>query len=219
MSDTDSFIDEVSEEVRQDRLFGYLRKYGWIAGVFVLILVGGTAFNEARLASAEASAEQFGDDVIAAMLNNDSATRVTELAEIDAPSPQANVILAFLQSGEEALGTDGSDAAIAALEAIKATPEAAQVYHDLAGFKAALLLGADVPAGDRKAAFEALIVPGNAFRLLAEEQVALIEVEMDDKDAAIARLNAISEDAELTSNLRQRVEQWKLVLGVETATG
>ncbi|AML52317.1 hypothetical protein [Falsihalocynthiibacter arcticus] len=219
MSDTDSFIDEVSEEVRQDRLFGYMRKYGWVAGALVLLLVGGTAVNEARRASAQASAESFGDEVITAMLNNESAARVTELAVIQAPSPQANVILAFLQSGEETLGSEGSDAAIAALDVIKASPESAQVYRDLAGFKAALLLGAGVPAADRKAAFAALIVPGSAFRLLAEEQVALIEVEMDDKDAAIARLNSISQDAELTSSLRQRVEQWKLVLGVKTATG
>ena len=38
MSDTDSFIDEVSEEVRRDKLFGYIRKYGWIAITSVLLL-------------------------------------------------------------------------------------------------------------------------------------------------------------------------------------
>lgn len=216
MSDTDSFIDEVSEEVRQDRLFGYLRKYGWIAGVFILVLVGGTAVIEARRASNEAAAEKFGDSVITAMLNNESATRVTELAAVEAPSTQSEVILAFLKSGEEAQDSASYGKAIAELEAIKNNPEASQVYIDLAGFKAALLLGADVDAGERKSAFEALIVPGGAFRLLAEEQVALIEVEMGERDAAISRLNAISEDAEITGSLRQRVEQWKVTLGVQT---
>lgn len=216
MSDTDSFIDEVTEEVRQDRLFGYLRKYGWIAGAFVLVLVGGTAFIEARRASNEAAAERFGDAVITAMLNDESAARVTELSAVEAPSAQSDVILAFLKSGEEAQDSASYDKAIAELDAIKANPETSQVYIDLAGFKAALLLGAEVDAAERKAAFEALIVPGGAFRLLAEEQVALIEVEMGDREAAIERLNAISEDAEITGSLRQRVEQWKLTLGVKT---
>lgn len=216
MSDTDSFINEVSEEVRQDQLYGYLRKYGWIAGVLVLVLVGGTALNEARRASNEASAEKFGDDVITAMLNNDSSARVASLASIDAPSTQSEVILAFLKSGEEAQESASYEAATAELEKIKANPEAAQVYQDLAAFKAALLLGEDVASADRKSAFEAIIVPGGAFRLLAEEQVALIEVEMGEKDAAIARLTAIYEDAEVTTSLRQRVGQWQLALGVKT---
>ena len=36
MSETDSFIDEVNEEVRRDRLYGALRRYGWIAILAVL---------------------------------------------------------------------------------------------------------------------------------------------------------------------------------------
>ena len=45
MSDTYSFIDEVTEEVRRDRLFGYFRRYGWIPAVIIVALVGGTAYN------------------------------------------------------------------------------------------------------------------------------------------------------------------------------
>ena len=41
MSETDSFIDEVNEEVRRDRLYAALRRYGWIAIVAVLAIVGG----------------------------------------------------------------------------------------------------------------------------------------------------------------------------------
>ena len=36
MSGTDSFIEEVSEEVRRDKLFAKMRKYGWIAVLLVL---------------------------------------------------------------------------------------------------------------------------------------------------------------------------------------
>ena len=41
MSNPDSFIDEVTEEVRRDRLFAIFRKYGWIGAVLVALIVGG----------------------------------------------------------------------------------------------------------------------------------------------------------------------------------
>ena len=55
MSDTDSFIEEVSEEVRRDKLFATMRKYGWIAVLIVLLLVGGTVYREFRFAADESS--------------------------------------------------------------------------------------------------------------------------------------------------------------------
>ena len=42
MSDTDSFIDEVSEEIRREKLFKTFRKYGWIGVALVVLVVGGT---------------------------------------------------------------------------------------------------------------------------------------------------------------------------------
>ena len=38
MSDTDSFIDEVNEEVRRDRFYFMLKRYGWIAVLAVILL-------------------------------------------------------------------------------------------------------------------------------------------------------------------------------------
>ena len=48
MSTPDSFIEEVTEEVRRDRLFRLFRKYGWIGIVLVVAVVAGTGFNEWR---------------------------------------------------------------------------------------------------------------------------------------------------------------------------
>ena len=44
--ETDSFIDEVTEEVRRDRLFALFRRFGWIALAIILIIVAGTAWRE-----------------------------------------------------------------------------------------------------------------------------------------------------------------------------
>jgi len=46
MANTDSFIDEVNEEVRRDRLFAVFRKWAWLAILVVVVVVGGAAWFE-----------------------------------------------------------------------------------------------------------------------------------------------------------------------------
>ena len=46
MSNTDSFLQEVSEELRRDKLYRNMRKYGWIGLLLVVIIVGGAAYRE-----------------------------------------------------------------------------------------------------------------------------------------------------------------------------
>ena len=51
MSNPESFIDEVNEELKRDRLFALMRKYAWIAVLAVVLIVGGAAWNEWRKAT------------------------------------------------------------------------------------------------------------------------------------------------------------------------
>ncbi|MBC7675342.1 MAG: hypothetical protein H7173_04675, partial [Rhodoferax sp.] len=46
MSNNESFIDEVTEEVRRDKLFAMFRRYGWIGVLLVVGIVGGAAWTE-----------------------------------------------------------------------------------------------------------------------------------------------------------------------------
>ena len=84
MSNPDSFIDEVTEEMRRDKLFGYLRRYGWVAVLIVLGIVGGTAWNEYRSAQDRAAAQAAGDALLAALAENDEAARATAMAAVNA---------------------------------------------------------------------------------------------------------------------------------------
>ena len=63
LSENDSFIDEVTEEVRRDRLFALFRKYGWIGVVAIVLIVGTAAWNEWSKARAEARSQAFGDAI------------------------------------------------------------------------------------------------------------------------------------------------------------
>jgi hypothetical protein len=63
-----------------------------------------------------------------------------------------------------------------------------------------------------------MAVPGNPFRLLAEEQIALLTLKTQDIDTAVDKLKSILEDAELTDTIKQRVSQLLMSLGVDPSS-
>ena len=67
MSDTDSFIEEVTEEVRRDQLYKYVRKYGWIAIALVVGVVGVTGYLEYQKVATANAAQALGDKLVAAL--------------------------------------------------------------------------------------------------------------------------------------------------------
>ena len=81
MSNNDSFIDEVTEEVRRDKLYAGLRKYGWIGIAAVLLLVGGASVNEILKARERAQAEATGDAILSAVTRDITAGKLAALDE------------------------------------------------------------------------------------------------------------------------------------------
>ncbi|MEM8631043.1 MAG: hypothetical protein AAGF74_07390 [Pseudomonadota bacterium] len=214
MSDTDGFIDEVSEEVRREKLFLYMRRYGWIAILLVVLLVGGAAFNEFRKARAEAAAQALGDDLMAALELDDAAERAAALSTVTASNENAQLLVELLQSAEAARQDDPA-AAAAALEALAASGDAPPLYRDLARIKRVLLLGDTMDPAERSATLEALATPGGPFRVLALEQQALMQIDAGDPAAATAIFEALLEDAEATQATRDRARQILVILGAD----
>lgn len=214
MSNNDSFIDEVTEEVRRDRLFALMRKYGWIGILIVVLIVGGAAFNEWRKARSTSEAQAFGDAVMAAMQSDDSASA---LAAVPAEGDQRAVL--DLLGSAAALEADDRDAALAKLAEIAADPALPASYRQLAQLKSVLIAGASMPAADRDAILATLSAPGAPYRALALEQQALALVEAGETEAAIAALRALLEEPDLTAGLQARVTQLIVALGGETEAG
>ena len=63
MTDNNSFIQEVSEEVRRDKLFRLFRRYSWAALVLILLIVAGASFNEFRKSSQKITAQEYGEEL------------------------------------------------------------------------------------------------------------------------------------------------------------
>lgn len=213
MSNNDSFIEEVSEEVRRDRLFTLLRRYGWIAILAVLLLVGGATYNEWRKAQARSEAEALGDAILAALEVEDRSARVDALDAVTPAGPASGAILQMLAAAE-AVQDDPSGAAARLME-IAQMPDIAPIYRQIATLKAVMIPDSGIDADVRRARLDDLSLGGGVIRLLAEEQLAYLDIEAGSETVAIERLNAISADAEATAGLRRRATQVIVALGGE----
>jgi hypothetical protein len=209
LSNPDSFIEEVTEEVRRDRLFALFRRHGWIAVLVILGIVGGSAWSEWQKAQGRARAQAFGDGLLAALDADTPETRRAALTAVPADGGQKAVqwLLAASDPVQDRAAT------LAALDALIADAGQPQVYRDLATLRRVIILGAEMPAADRRGALDAIAVPGRPFRPLAVEQLAYLALETSDRGAAVTALRALTEDQEAPAGLRRRAGQMLLALG------
>lgn len=212
VSNPDSFFNEVTEELRRDRMIRYMRRYGWIAVLLVVLIVGGAAWNEWRKANERASAEAFGDSVLAAMEQGDPSDRLRALGEIETTGAQSG-LLQLLSAGE-LLDTD-RDAALSALEAAANDSDLPDAYRQLAALKHVIAGGTTLPMDEREGVIAGLSQPGQPLRPLALEQSALLQLEQGNRDAAIEILTDMLSESGVSDSLRRRASQLVVALGGE----
>ncbi len=204
--ETDSFIDEVTEEVRRDRLFALFRRFGWIALAIILIIVAGTAWREYSQAQSRAAAEAWGDAVLAAQRSENPAAALMDLDP--AGSTDRAALGALLAAGAQ----DDKGAVISKLET--AANEATDpVLRDLARFKSVLAQGDSMDPAARDAALSELSKPGAPFRLLALEQKAVALVAADRRDDAVTLIREILVEDGVSQALRERLAGMMTALG------
>ena len=213
MSEADSFIDEVNEEVRREKLYRSFRKYGWIGILAVILIVGGAAFNEYRKATATAAAQDLGGSILEALEMPGAPARVDALAAIPAEGDMQSVI--SLLSAAEQMASEDPEAAVAMLTPLASSTEASVAYSDLAALKVVLIGGEAVSPDLRAQLLERLAAPGAPYRPLALEQQVLDLAASGDTEAAIAAAEALLEEPQLTQGLLERVSRLMLALGAE----
>lgn len=213
MANTDSFIEEVNEELRRDRLFAMFRKWGWIPVLLIVIIVGGAAYREYFVSQRTTAAQAFGDALIDALDGPESEGRRAALSAITTENEAAQTLLALLLAAEQATGDDRG-AAADGLRALADQPGLAPRYRDLALLKAHLL--APQEASMALATLDPLALPGAPYRPLAMEQQALIHISEGDLEAGITLLRLLEDDAQATPGLQQRTSQ--LIVALEAGS-
>nr|WP_214650045.1 hypothetical protein [Palleronia pontilimi] len=192
-------------------MYGLLRRYGWIAILAVVVLVGGAAVVEYQRAQQRAEAQAFGDALLAALAENSPEVRRTALMEIDADGTRRALVAMLAADRLE------GDAAVAetrdALDAVASDASLPQIYRELAVLKAAMIAQTTDAPQDVLDRLEPLTIPGAPYRLLAIEQQAIAHQRAGDTDEALALLQTILGEDVATRDLRQRARQLIVALG------
>ncbi|MBL4810791.1 MAG: hypothetical protein JKX69_00175 [Rhodobacteraceae bacterium] len=215
MSNSDGFVEEVSEELRKDQMAHYMRRYGWIAVLAVLLLVGGAAWREWRAVNIQEMAQLRGDLLLSAMEHAEPEARIAALDAV-ADADTAILLPALLASSEE-LAMGDNEAAAARLDTLAANQDIDSIYREMAQLKALIIRAEILPEDELRSGLEALAAAGAPFRLLAQEQIAYSYLRAGDTAAVLAQLATILEDAELQGGLRERATNLTVALGGELA--
>lgn len=212
MHESDSFISEVSEEVRRERFYRVLQRWGWLIGLLILGIVGGAGVHQWLKSRERITAAAAGDALAAAYAETDPTARAERLAGLAAEDPPGAALFRIAAAGS--LAEAGNTAAAAeGLAAIAGDGQVPPLYRDVAALQRVMLLGADLPASERLATLEALTAEGAPFRPLALEQRALAHLDADDKAAAEADLTAALADPGTPAALRERLGQLLVAIG------
>ena len=202
---SDTFIYEVTEELRRDRLYGAMRRYGWIVVLVIVAVVGFTAWREYSAAQDRAAAQAWGDAILAAEAENDPAAI---LAVDPRGSAGRQALTGLLAAGAQ---TD-PDARAQALQGV-ADAQPDSVLGELAQLKLVMAQGAQMDAAERDAILTRLSRAGAPFELLALEQKAVALIGAGRPEDAITLIRQIQDKDGLTEALRRRLSEMMIALG------
>jgi len=219
VSDSDSFIQEVSEEVRRDRMFRLWRRYAPAVLGGVVLVVGATAFNAWRDHSRAAAAQEMGARMIAAGEAAAPAARAEAFLALADAADGGAATLARLRAAAEVAAAGDAGGAAQAYGRIAEAADTEPAFAAFAAYRAAVLAAPQAGAAATIATLTPLTAEGGPFRLLALEARAAAHLALGDRAAARADLDAVAADPLATENLRARAREALATLGAQAVNG
>lgn len=216
VSDNDSFMNEVSEEVRKDRMFSLWRRYGGfvIGGVVAIVIAAGAKTWMDH--QAEQAAQSAGGALIAAADGPPEAAAEALTALAAETDHDGAAVLAKLRAAAAFAEAGDKDAAVTIYDALAADASADRALQDFAGFRSVILRADDMGADDLIGALAPIANGTGPYRLLAMEAQGLAQLKSGNRDAAVEAFQSIMLDEQAPQGLRQRVEAVLTTLNVST---
>jgi hypothetical protein len=204
MVESDSFIKEVSEEVKRDRLFKVLNRYKWPLIALIILLVGAVGGYEYSKFYKKARAQKNGEFFVSVIenLNNDGQT-VTE--EID------NELISVLVKLHEARYFEKKGdikSATAAYNHIISKYGDNKFFNHYSKFQLYLMSPAkSLSETDKIAVLDELSAPDGPLKLLALEQKLYLYVKINDIENVKLQVKLILSDQSITPEQVSRIKE------------
>lgn len=214
----DTFLREVDEELRRDRVNDFVTRYGtWIiAGALALLAaVGGWMwYNHSKnVAAGELSAKVIRADGQLTQNNpGDAAATIDELVASDHVAYRVAGL--FLRANAQE-ATNAIPAAIETLKSIVNDGEAPQPFRDAALMRQTQLEFDTLPPEQVIERLRPFVQPGNAWHGTAGELTAIALLRQNKPQEAGRVFEAVARDKAVPETIRQRVIQFVSTLGID----
>lgn len=205
----DSFIREVNEELRSDRMQFVWRRFGRLIIGFAVLVVLGTAGYVGYRYWATHQAGDNGDRFIAALAladQNKNDEALAALTAIEKDGKGMYPLLASMRAASLQAQKGDTAGAVAAFTAISKQSGVPAVIGDAARLRAAFLLVETGTYEQVSALAEELAVPANAFRHSAREVLGLAAYKAGDFAKAKQWFQAIVADQQSPRNVANRAQ-------------
>lgn len=209
MSQSDSFLNEVSEEVRRDRFVATFRRNAVWIGLVVVLVIGAAAAWEWRKASVRAAAEARGEALWAAL---EEGAEPGLIDSIELTSTDGAALLA-LHKAALAVVDEDPETAVTELSRVAGDGTVDTALRDIARLKLAAVGEDRLEAQERIDILETLTADGHPLRALALEQRALVHLGEGDPGAAVSDLTAALATGGLDGQAGNRIAQLLQALG------
>lgn len=200
MSESDSFIKEVSEEVRQDRMFRLWKRYApFVIGAIVLVVGASAAWNWMKHREIVEARERGGAFIDA----GGSAAKLEVLTGLEQGLAKT---LAEMRLAA-ALGAEGDATGAAEIYRRVSTSDAPSAYRDLALLRAIQLEAARADPASLAVELESLVGEGAPYRPLALELRGVLRMNSGNPAGAREDLEAAIAAEDATLETRRRVSE------------
>lgn len=214
----ETFLREVDEELRRERLNSFFARYGWAviaAVVLLLAAIGGYLWwqnRQAEQAAAQAAALVQALETLQAGNRDAAAPVIEELAGSDIEGYRAAAL--FARAGAQ-IAADQPDAAAATLGEIAADEDFDEPYRHAALVRQTALQFDALPPAQVIQRLQPLAQPGQPWFGSAGEMVAIAYLQLNRPERAGEIFAAIAADEAVPPSLRTRAVQMAGSLGVD----
>jgi hypothetical protein len=207
MSNDDSFIREVNEELRQDQAKALWDSYGpYIIGIAVIAVLATAAWvgwDYWTSSKANASGDRFSQALQLAK-DGQSDKALAELQALEKEGYGAYPVLARLRIATLMGAQNKPEDAVAGFDAVSKDSSVPVAIRDMARLRAAYILIDTGSYDDVASRVEELTADGNPLRHSAREALALAAWKAGRGDDALKLFEQIASDAAAPRNVQQR---------------
>jgi hypothetical protein len=219
-NESDSFIQEVDENLRQDRMLSLAKKYGpWLIGVFLLFILALGAWQLWQAQSVNAAREHAQEYAAAQALltSGNVAGAKAEFERLSNEGPRVYRTMARMEHAAIVLDEGDLEAALAGFDAAaESAPD--QIMRESAQIRAAYIAADTQDFAALRTRLQPLIDSDTRVQYLAKELLAVEAWEAGETDLARQTLEQLTLAFEAPDSLRQRAQIALSLLGPAPAT-